>query len=44
MKTYYFYFKDDDFNIVYNVILKSKKEVKKYAKRVFGNIENLVID
>jgi len=44
MKTYYFYFEDDDFNIVYNVIMKSKKAVIKYVKEVFGNTENLIID
>jgi len=44
MREYYFYFKNDDLHIVYNIILKSKKEVKNYVNNVFGTIKGLVIE
>jgi len=31
MKTYYFYFENDNLGIVYNVTLKSIAEVKRYV-------------
>ena len=44
MKVYFFYFKNDNTNLVYNTFARSKKAVRKYVKEVFGSIDNLVID
>ena len=44
MKKYYFYFKNDDLHIVYNVILKSEKAVERYVYKIFGTVKSLVIE
>jgi len=44
LKVYFFYFKNDNTNLVYNTFARSKKAVRKYVKEVFGSIDNLVID